>query len=357
MTFSQHLPMQNQKKMIVSSLMTFLLFTLVVFAYVIFDPSSYLNTKDVATDQKFSKFTFGIVADQDEDSYREELKAWASEYLKGTLTVKNNTWSVNFDEDYVLLTTKTNEKGRGMELSELINWNGKLYTCDDRTGIIFEIIDNKAYRRFVTNAGDGNNEKGFKCEWLAVKDNHLYVGSIGKYWTFPNNDTIINDGPLWIKTISPSGEIKSFNWTMEYNLLREATGTTGTGYLIHEAGIWHEPHKKWYFLPRRVSTERYNDVDDERRGSNVIIEVDETFSNAKAFKIGDLDNTRGFSTAKFIPGYPDILMAVKSYEVDNVTRSYFVLFDVKTKKVLIPETLIKDGLKFEGIEIVKAEAE
>lgn len=31
--------------------------------------------------------------------------------------------------------------GRGMELSELIVFNGKLYTCDDRTGVIYELLE------------------------------------------------------------------------------------------------------------------------------------------------------------------------------------------------------------------------
>jgi soluble calcium-activated nucleotidase 1 len=30
---------------------------------------------------------------------------------------------------------------RGMELSELIVFNGKLYTCDDRTGVIYELLE------------------------------------------------------------------------------------------------------------------------------------------------------------------------------------------------------------------------
>jgi len=30
---------------------------------------------------------------------------------------------------------------RGMELSELIVFNGKLYTCDDRTGVIYQLIE------------------------------------------------------------------------------------------------------------------------------------------------------------------------------------------------------------------------
>lgn len=34
-----------------------------------------------------------------------------------------------------LIKGEYNEKGRGMELSELIHYNNMLLTCDDRTGI------------------------------------------------------------------------------------------------------------------------------------------------------------------------------------------------------------------------------
>lgn len=36
------------------------------------------------------------------------------------------------------------EAGRGMELSELVLFDERLYTCDDRSGIIFEIENYKS---------------------------------------------------------------------------------------------------------------------------------------------------------------------------------------------------------------------
>lgn len=35
-----------------------------------------------------------------------------------------------------------NENGRGMELSELLWFNNKLYAMDDRTGTVFELVKN-----------------------------------------------------------------------------------------------------------------------------------------------------------------------------------------------------------------------
>ena len=35
----------------------------------------------------------------------------------------------------------------------------------------------------VLTDGDGNNAKGFKGEWMTVKNSLLYVGGLGKVWT------------------------------------------------------------------------------------------------------------------------------------------------------------------------------
>ena len=45
-------------------------------------------------------------------------------------------------------------------------------------------------------------------------------------------------------------------------------------------------HRKWYFLPRRASQERYNDVDDEHRATNILITADEDFWHIETRHIG-----------------------------------------------------------------------
>ncbi len=40
--------------------------------------------------------------------------------------------------------------------------------------------------------------------------------------------------------------------------------------MIHEAGAWNPVLRKWFFLPRRFSTEEYDDVADESRGTNLV---------------------------------------------------------------------------------------
>ncbi len=52
---------------------------------------------------------------------------------------------------------------------------------------VFKIIDNSILVPWVKlNDGPGNVGKGFKSEWMAVKDGELYVGGLGKEWTSPS---------------------------------------------------------------------------------------------------------------------------------------------------------------------------
>ena len=80
-------------------------------------------------------FRIGAVADRDENS-KIDAVTWGSYLKTGTLVVHGDrTMSVKWDKDMVALKSHISEKGRGVELSELIVFNGKLYTIDDRSGI------------------------------------------------------------------------------------------------------------------------------------------------------------------------------------------------------------------------------
>ena len=43
-------------------------------------------------------------------------------------------------------------------------FNGKLLTVDDRSGVVYEIIDNTLVSWVVLPDGDGRTPKGFKAE-------------------------------------------------------------------------------------------------------------------------------------------------------------------------------------------------
>lgn len=80
-------------------------------------------------------FRIGVIADQDEKSKVDD-KTWQSWLRTGTLTYhKDKKVSVKWDPGIVELFSHISEKGRGVELSELVAFNGRLYTVDDRSGI------------------------------------------------------------------------------------------------------------------------------------------------------------------------------------------------------------------------------
>ena len=49
-----------------------------------------------------------------------------------------------------------------MELSELVVFNANVFTVDDRTGIVYKIIDNRVAPWAILSDGNGKQTKG-KC--------------------------------------------------------------------------------------------------------------------------------------------------------------------------------------------------
>ena len=49
---------------------------------------------------------------------------------------------------------------------------------------VFEVVDGRNLVPWVIlEDGPGDVNKGFKGEWMSVKDKTLYVGGLGKEWT------------------------------------------------------------------------------------------------------------------------------------------------------------------------------
>lgn len=211
-----------------------------------------------------------------------------------------------------------------MELSELIKYDGKLYTCDDRSGILFEVVGYDpstpggpqpvAYPRHIMMEGSGDTDKGFKCEWMAEKDGLMLVGSFGKEYT--NNDgKILNRNNMWVKVFTPDGRLSHVDWTSNYAAMRRQLGYEHPAYLLHETALWSAKRQQWVFLPRRMSHEKYDDVVDEKKGANTVITCSRDFSDIRSFEVGTLTPERGFSSAKFVPGSSEhVVVALKSEE-------------------------------------------
>ncbi|XP_044731518.1 soluble calcium-activated nucleotidase 1 [Chrysoperla carnea] len=298
-------------------------------------------------------FRIGIIADLDTNS-KCLKETWCSNFRKGFLSYSNIDSSVVISWDKgedIMLKSNFASKGRGMELSELVVFNGRLLTFDDRSGIVYEIINDKAIPWIILVDGDGSTSKGFKSEWATVKDEILYVGSMGKEWTTAGGD-FENHNPQYVKLVSPSGEVNHVNWVEQYKAVRGIMDITYPGYMIHESGVWSDIHSKWFFLPRRCSKNRYNETIDETMGCNVLITADANFSKIEMVKIGELQPTHGFSTFKFIPTTDDTaIVALKTEEYLGQTATYILAFTIDGKQ-LLPETRVSSHLKFEGIEFI-----
>lgn len=335
-----------------------------------------------------NKFTFAAVTDLDElgrmrmpgtssdsDSDSDSTKlSFHSFLVSGQVEYDSNLnkYQISFEPLHELVSGH-NFAGRGMELSELILYENRLLAFDDKTGSIFEILsksdntmtstpDVGVVPRFVITEGEGDTDKGMKWEWATEKDGNLYIGSMGKEYTAPDG-SIVNTNNLWIAIVNKKGEVRRIDWTKQYNFVREQLGASAPGYVIHEAVLWSEKLKKWIFIPRRISSEMYNDVKDERRGSNKVLLVNEAFTDASVVEVNMdvVDPLHGFSTAAFVPNTDERhIMAIRSVEEDCVggdedlckQRSYMVIFDVLTGEVLMDEVKFEDDIKFEGVEFV-----
>ena len=219
------------------------------------------------------EYHFAIVADLDKQSKVQDAKKplFKSILKEGSLRKVGDTWKLVWGSEHTL-TSPLNEAGRGMELSELVIFNKKLYTFDDRTGIVFEVNDQrKVIPRGIFMEGDGNQGKGQKTEWATVKDGLLYTGSFGKEYIDIETGAISSRNNLWVSVMTKNGEISHENWTDNYNAIRRTTSSVHPAYQIIETLVWSVTHRRWYCLPRRVSSEPYNEEKDEKMGSNTII--------------------------------------------------------------------------------------
>ncbi|XP_063981097.1 soluble calcium-activated nucleotidase 1 isoform X2 [Diachasmimorpha longicaudata] len=320
-----------------------------------FDYSVYNSTYPLSTPtQSASGVTFkiSIISDLDTDSKVPDKGIWVSYLKRGTLTwnVKDRKVSVYFDDNPITLSSNIAMKGRTMELSELVTFDGRILSFDDRTGLVFYFEGDKIYPWVILMDGDGKSTKGFKSEWATVKDNLLYVGSMGKEWTTPAGE-FTNNNPMWVKVISPKGDVRSLDWVDNYKKLRRAIHIEFPGYMLHESGMWSERWNSWFFLPRRCSQERYNETKDEVMSCSYLLTANEDFSSIKTTKIEGRLPIRGFSSFKFLPGTDDtVIIALKSEEFQGRTATYITAFTIDGE-ILMPDMKIAD-LKYEGLEFV-----
>ncbi|XP_061567110.1 soluble calcium-activated nucleotidase 1 isoform X2 [Cololabis saira] len=299
-----------------------------------------------------TRYRIGVIADLDTNSLSDKKMTWFSYMRRGYLLVSQSgdKVAVEWDDEKVVLESHLSEKGRGMELSELVVFNGKLYSVDDRTGVVYLIDGNKAVPWVILPDGDGSVAKGFKAEWLAVKDEHLYVGGLGKEWTTTEGE-FVNNNPEWVKVVGFRGDVQHENWVPRYAAMKTAAGIKSPGYFIHESAAWSDTLQRWFFLPRRASHERYEETADESRGTNIALSCSPDFKDIKVSQVGSLNPTHGFSSFKFVPNTDDqIILALKSEEDAGKIATYIMAFTLDGR-ILLPEAKIGD-VKYEGLEFI-----
>ncbi|CAJ0559641.1 unnamed protein product, partial [Mesorhabditis spiculigera] len=217
-----------------------------------------------------------------------------------------------------------------MELSELIQFKGEYLAPDDKTGIVYKLKKDAAVPWVYLGDGDGQSEHAFKTEWMTVKGNAIYAGSHGTEWL--NDDgSIKNYNRMFIKKITTYGNVFHLNWTENYQKLRSKLEIDYPGYVIHEAVLWSEVHKRWFFLPRQVSRAPVmKNSFDNMQGSNLLLTTSDCFCDITITEIGPLKLELGFSSLTFVPGTNDnLIVAIKTFERTGYpSTSFLMLFDI-----------------------------
>lgn len=238
-----------------------------------------------------------------------------------------------------------------MELSELVFFHNKLLTFSDRTGVVYEISDDsRLIPLWILADGNGKSEEGFKSEWATVKDDHLYVGSTGKVWE--EEGKIMNDNRQWIKKVSLDGKIEHIQWSDVYKKLQNFTNTLN-GFVVHEAVNWNPMDRRWYFLPRKLSSKKWSRKEHDEAGNQFLISCNESFEDWKSIELlGRSHYRHGFSSFKFVPfREKEEIVALETEELGDVVHSDLVVVNIKTGKFLLHKRL--GDVKYEGIEIIK----
>mmetsp|Transcript_10549 Transcript_10549/g.28850 ORF Transcript_10549/g.28850 Transcript_10549/m.28850 type:complete len:409 (+) Transcript_10549:3079-4305(+) len=379
------------------------------------------QTKSLSTGYKRKEYTLYLVADNDSkpvvgtpvgtpnppkfahhSSSLTQLTINQSEEGSNVIGLRDSepryTMSVTSPPQVLPLITGYSYGGRGAELSDLLSTGApdwKLYTFDDRTGIVFEVLattetgqirqagssiwENWHERyiqgnppsgvflvpRWICSDGAGDSPGGFKCEWSAMKDGKIIIGSHGyEVWRAPPYIPGMGMRNMqYIKELCPrTGMLQHIDWSAFYNSLSQAAGVVPNsgGYLTNEAAAWSSVHNRWFFMPRRFSKDEPWDPDkDTNRGCNLIISARDAPSGNPAQDIEVVQiqapshPSRGYSAMRFLPGSSDRhIVALKTVEPNDGGNnlSYITVVTIDGQ-VLLPETLISTDQKLEGLEI------
>lgn len=304
------------------------------------------------------EFKLDIIADLDKKSVvgDETNRSYQSILLGGKLIKNANGTYAVIPEKETPISTTSNVGGRGMELSEVVEFGGRKIAADDKTGFLYDITDPQNIKEWVKLAeGDGSDANaGQKSEWMTIKDGKLYVGSHGK--VMPKKGGGFENSQQWVKVIDENGKVQNVDWSKPYEKIKEALEIPKEGYVVHEAMEWLDDTKEWVIFPRKISTKEYETVNDEMHsGTNRYIVANEDFSKIEVKDVkGDVYLERGVSSFERIPNTNDLAI-IKTVEHGKTQETYLEIVDYKSGEQKLAPILISNDKKFEGILISPAD--
>ena len=129
--------------------------------------------------------------------------------------------------------------------------------------------------------------------------------------------------------------------------------------MIHEGARWSDVHKKWFFLPRKLSREPYDEIVDTEKCVNLMLcvgdDIDPSGESVLMQPYLTKTSLRGCSDFLFVPGTNDthIFLLRTEESLDGVVSTFASVIDLEAT-VLMAEVLIASERKFEGAAWVGA---
>lgn len=314
-----------------------------------------LNTRYEYLTYMEAEYSFAIVADLDLQSRDPQHFIWRSYLKKGRVLriskrEERERFVIVLDEE-LELNTSTATKNRSMELSELVFHNRNLVAFCDYSGIAYKICPSsgKTFQRWAIADGDGDEPKPFKGEWATIKDDDIWLGSIGFEWLDADGE-IVHRNTEWVKTIDSSGLVQNLNWHRVYQTIRSSTNTTLPGYLWHEAVEWEPFRRLWVMLPRFASnSSRYIPGKETADTTNMLIVADEFFTDIRVTRLAHHDPRYGFSSVRRVPGSQTLFMVLRVHEEADKSFTQAAIIDLEGNFFTDPPYVEVGARKFEGL--------
>ena len=347
-----------------------------------------LNTKETQPPTG-TEWRLAFIADQDTDSKdtNSTKELWWSYLRWGTLRYDGDGYSMDTGTEHKIKSAIGDSKGRGAEYSALQFFQNKLLTFDDRTGSAFEIVaapppgEGDGLVR-VEQLRDPNEQPlavqieghAMKVEWTAVKGGKLIIGSTGsEFYAHDGSGTVEHERAQFVSALSSDlMTTQEINWAQQYNVLRRVCACeAGQGYMTHESGRWSDVHSSWFFVPRKICFETFDEDLDNRSCANLLLSVPESEQlpsadearaswDADAVLVSEVltaNSIRGCADFLFIPGTSDChLLIIRTEETDDMVRTYASVVDLEGRE-LMAETLVSDGRKYEGVELLNTNSD